>query len=86
LRMQPTGATSYEHSEMNVSSKVKHDISSTLPGMQGGAMYGRLYPVERSSSRVSEGLKLHHGDAVNERSSKLNVIYKGKLMDLLVTL
>ena len=49
-------------------------------------MYAQLCPVERLHSRVSEGLKLHHGDAVNEGSSKLNVIHKGKLTDLSVTL
>jgi hypothetical protein len=65
---------------------VKHDISPTLPGMQGGAMYAQPYPIEHSHSRVSEGPKLHHGDAVNKGHSKLNVIHKGKLMDLSVTL
>jgi hypothetical protein len=49
-------------------------------------MYARPYPVERSRSRLSEGPKLHHGDAVNEGRSKLNVIYKGKLTDLSVML
>jgi hypothetical protein len=56
------------------------------PIMQGGAMYERPYPVERSRSWVSDGLKLCHGNAVNKGRSKLNVIHKGKLMDLSVTL
>jgi hypothetical protein len=65
----------------NVRSDVKHDVLPTLPGMQGGAMYTQPYPIECSRSQVSEGPKLHHGDAVNEGRSKLNVIHKGKLME-----
>ena len=78
--MHPMGATSYERSKTNVS-KVKHDISPNLPRMCDRAMYAQLYPVERSRSLVSEGPKLHHGDAVNEGRSKLSVIHKWKLTE-----
>jgi hypothetical protein len=37
-------------------------------------------------SRVSEGPKLLHGDAINGGSSKLKVIHEGELTDLSVTL
>lgn len=80
LKMHPTGVRSYEHSKTKVSSKVKHDISLTLPGMHYvRAMYAQLYPIQRSCFRVSEGPKLCHSDAVNEGCSKLNVIHKWKV-------